>query len=125
MGVWCTSAIINGLLSGISIVLLETGSNANPALAGLSVIFSFVFSVPAVGFVWFVTVIAQALDRKGSELFQLVLRTAFFTACLAAVFFINTMGTEFLKARYAVACSIVVSALAAILLFRNQLKTYE
>lgn len=125
IGVWFVAAIINGMLSGLSIALLEAGSNANPGTVALSVIFSFVFSVPVVGFVWVVTVIAQSADKTGNELFQLVLRTAFFTACVAAIVFINTLGREFLEARYAVGCSIVVSALAAILLFRNQIKTYE
>lgn len=124
-GIWFCAALVNGLLSGVSIILLETDSNANPGTLGLAIIFSFVFSAPVVGFIWLITVIAQVTNKKGNELFRFVLNAAFFTACTVAIIFINTLGTEFMKARYAAACCIVVSALAATLIFRNQIKSYE
>jgi hypothetical protein len=124
-GVWFIAALINGLLSGLSIMLLDASSYANPGTLALSVIFSFVFSVPVVGLVWFVTLMAQVVNKNGNDLFYFALGTAFICACVAALVFINTFGSEFMKARYAAALCIVISALAAVLMFRKQIKTNE
>ncbi|MFM6926012.1 MAG: hypothetical protein ACKOU7_10965 [Ferruginibacter sp.] len=121
-GVWFISALINGLLSGISIIFLDTAPNVNPGTLALSVIFFFVFSAPVVGLVWFITLMAQVADKKENELFQFALGTAFICACAAAFIFINTIGKEFMKARYVAALSIIVSALTAVLMFRKQIK---
>jgi len=124
-GIWFIAALINGLLSGISIIFLDKAANANPATLALSVIFSFVFSAPVVGLVWFITLMGQVADKKGNELFQFALGTAFICACVAALIFINTIGMEFMKARYVAALCIIISALAAVLMFRKQIKTNE
>ena len=124
-GVWFIAALINGLLSGISIIVLDTTANANIGTLGLSVIFSFVFSAPLVGLVWFIALMVQLSDKKGNELFQFILGTAFICAVAAGLIFFYTLGTEFMKARFVVALSIIVSALAAILVFRKQIKTNE
>lgn len=124
-GVWFTAALINGLLSGISIIFLDKAANANPGTLALSVIFSFVFSAPVVGLVWFITLMGQVANKRGDELFQFALGTAFICACIAALIFINTIGTEFMKARYVAALCIIISALAAVLIFRKQIKINE
>ena len=68
-GIWFTASVLNGVLSGISILVLDSGDMYNGAgELGLSVIFSFVFSVPMVGLVWFITLMGQAADKKGSDL---------------------------------------------------------
>jgi len=124
-GIWFIAALINGLLSGLSIIFLDAAENANPGTLALSVIFSFVFSAPVVGLVWFITLMGQIADKKGDALFQFALSTAFICAFVAALIFTYTIGKEFMKARYVVACCIVISALAAVLMFRKQIKTNE
>jgi hypothetical protein len=124
-GVWFIAALLNGLLSGTSIIFFDTAANANIGTLALSLVFSFVFSAPVVGLVWFIVLLAQAADKKGDNLFQFALSTAFFCAIAAALIFIFTLGTEFKQARFVVALSIIVSALAAVLFFRKQIKTNE
>lgn len=126
LGVWFIASLLNGLLSGISIAFIDS-SSFNEAMQNLafSIFFSFVFSVPLVGFVWLVTAIAQLAGKKGDPLFQLILSTALFCALAAAVVFINTIGTEFKQVRYIVGLCIIISALGAILIFRMQLKRVE
>ena len=125
-GIWFAASLLNGVLSGISILVLDSGDMNNGAGSfGLSVIFSFVFSVPMVGLVWFITLIGQAADKKGNELLQLALGTALFCSVGGALVFIYTIGTEFKDARFVVGFCIIVSALASVLLFRKQIKTNE
>jgi len=125
-GIWFTASLLNGVLSGISILVLDSGGMNNGAgTLGLSIIFSFVFSVPMVGLVWFITLIGQAVDKKGNDLLQYILRTALFCSAAGALLFIYTIGTEFKNARILVGLCIVLSALASVLLFRNQIKTNE
>lgn len=124
MGVWFTASFLNGLLSGICLAVFGADSYAGTlGNIGLSYIFSFILSVPFVGFVWLVTIIAQANGQKGHSLFQTILSTTFICAGLAAIFFITTMGTEFKDARFVVGLCIIISAVSGILIFRNQLKT--
>jgi hypothetical protein len=124
-GVWFTASLLNGLLSGISIVVFDTAANANMGSLVLSVVFSFVFSAPVVGLVWFIVLMAQVADKNGDHLFQFALGTAFICAIVAALIFIFTLGVEFKQAKYVMALSIIVSALAAVLFFRKQIKTNE
>jgi hypothetical protein len=125
-GIWFTASILNGVLSGISILVLDGGDMYNSAGAlGLSVIFSFVFSVPMVGLVWFITLMGLVADKKGNDLLQFVLRTALFCSAAGALIFIYTIGTEFKNARVVVGLCIIFSALASVLLFRKQIKTNE
>lgn len=126
MGIWFIASLLNGVLSGISILALDSGlMQEGPAPVALSIIFSFVFSVPMVGLVWFITLMAQVADKKGNELLQFVLRTALFFSAAGGLVFIYTLGTEFKNARFLVALSIIISALTAVLFFRKQIKTNE
>jgi hypothetical protein len=126
VGVWFIASLINGVLSGISILVLDSGGINNGAgTLALSVIFSFVFSVPMVGVVWFITLIAQTADKKGNDLLQFVLSTALFCSAAGGLVFIYTIGTEFKDARVAMGLCIIISALASVLFFRNQIKTNE
>lgn len=125
-GVWFMAALLNGLLSGICIMLLERNwMNKDMSTLPLAVVFSFVFSAPVVGLVWFIVLMAQVADKKGNELFQFALGTAFICAMAAALIFIYTLGAEFLNARFVAAFSIIISALIAVLMFRKQIKTNE
>lgn len=125
-GIWFTASLLNGVLSGISILVLDSGGMNNGAGSfGLSVIFSFVFSVPMVGLVWFITLMGQATDKKGNDLLQLALGTALFCSVGGAFIFIYTIGTEFKNARFVLGFCINFSALASVLLFRKQIKTNE
>ncbi|MEP7238321.1 MAG: hypothetical protein ABI685_10665 [Ferruginibacter sp.] len=122
-GVWFIAALLNGLLSGISIAVLDSYSISD-AMANLfsSFVCSFVFSVPLVGLVWFVTIMAQLADKKGDPLFQLVLSTAFLCSIAGAVLFIYGFRMQFANARYVVGLGIIISALTAVLFFRKQIK---
>lgn len=123
IGIWFTASLLNGLLSGISILLLEKNwMEGNAGSIGLSFIFSFVFSVPLVGLVWFISLLAQASDKRGNELLQFVLGTALFCAAAGGLFFIYAFAAEFKNARFFIALSIMVSALSSVLLFRKQIK---
>jgi len=125
-GIWFTASLLNGVLSGISILVLDSGGMNNGAgTLGLSVIFSFVFSVPMVGLVWFIALMGQVTDKKGNDLLQFVLRTALFCSAAGALLFMFTIGTEFKNARVVVGLCIIVSALTSVLLFRKQIKTNE
>ena len=123
MGVWFIAGLLNGLLSGLSIALLDS-SSVNEAMGNLmlSVVFSFGFSVPLTGLVWLVTIIAQLAEKKGFALFQMVLGTAMTCSAITALVFINTLGKEFMNARYIAAAGIVFSAMTAVLVFRKQIK---
>lgn len=123
IAIWFTAALLNGLLSGITIAAIENSSmKAYMGNIFLSVIFSFVFSAPLVGLVWFVTIITQFQEKKGHELLQLVLGTALICSLIGAILFINTLGTELKDARYLVGLCICISAMASILIFRKQIK---
>ena len=125
-GVWFIAAVLNGLISGISIAMLDSGST-NDAMGNLvaSFVFSFAFSVPFVGLVWLVTIMAQVAEKKGDSLLQLVLRTALFCSMGGAFIFIYVFKREFATARFIAGPGIIISALAAILMFRKQIKTIE
>jgi hypothetical protein len=126
IGVWFIASILNGISSGICIIVFDSGFIAAGAGAILlACVFSFFFSVPLVGLVWLVTTIAMANGKQGFALFQIILAAAFFSALIGAVFFINTFGTEFKQARYAAGLCIIISSIAGVLSFRNQLKTNE
>jgi MFS family permease len=126
VGVWFTASLLNGVLSGISIIMLDNNAmNDGAGTLALSVIFSFVFSVPMVGLVWFITLMGQAADKKGNYLLQFVLGTALFCSASGALIFIYTLGTEFKNARFVVGLCIIISALASVLFFRKQIKTNE
>lgn len=125
-GVWFIASVFNGLLSGISLATLDsTSMNDAMGILVLSMFFSFVFSGPMVGFVWFVAIMAQLAEKRGDELFQFVLRSTLFCAITGAVIFIYTLGAEFKNARYVAGFCIIFSALASVLMFRNKIKTNE
>lgn len=121
MGIWFAASLINGLLSGICLSVFDNKEYGNGTL-GLSLIFSFVFSIPFVGVVWLVTAIAQLSGKNGDSLFQMVLGTAFICALAGALFFISAFDRDFSSGRYAVAAAIIISAVSAVLLFRSPLK---
>jgi hypothetical protein len=123
-GVWLIAALANGFVSGILIIVLDDmyGKGGVGTLL-LSLIFSFVFSAPVVGLVWFIALMAQIKNKRGHDLFQLVLGTTLIVASITAVIFIFSIGTGFMKARFFVALCIIFSALSAVLFFRKQIKT--
>jgi hypothetical protein len=125
-GVWFIAAMLNGLISGISIATLDSGSK-NDAMSNLfaSFVFSFAFSVPFVGLVWFVTIMGQVAEKKGDPLLQLVLQTALFCSIAGALIFIYAFKMEFGTARFIAGPGIIVSALSSVLMFRKQIKTNE
>ena len=126
IGVWFVASLLNGILSGICIMIFDKDEfNGSAGVVILACIFSFICSVPLVGMVWLTTTIAMANGKQGYALFQIILATTFFCALVGAVFFINTFGTEFKQARYAAGLCIIISSIAGILSFRNQLKTNE
>ena len=126
IGVWFIAAMLNGLISGISIAMLNSGS-ANEGMTNLfaSFVFSFAFSVPFVGLVWFVTIMAQVTAKKGDTLLQLVLRTALFCSIGGALIFMYAFKREFATARFIAGPGIIISALTAVLMFRKKIKTNE
>jgi cation transport ATPase len=124
MGIWFTASLFNGLLSGICLSVLDNKEYGNETLR-LSVICSFIFSIPFVGVVWLVTTIAQVSGKKGAALFQLVLRTTFFCAVAGALFFIGIFSRDFGNGRFAVGASIIIAAVSAVLLFRLSIKGKE
>jgi hypothetical protein len=125
-GVWFIASILNGLLCGISLAVLDSGFiNRTVLILCYSIIFSFVFSTPMVGLVWFVTIMAQLAEMKGDILFQFVLRTALLCSIAGAVIFVCTFGTGFINARYVAGLCIIISALASVLFFRKQIKANE
>lgn len=126
IAVWFVASFLNGLISGTAISILDSGSkNLGADGMSLSFILSFIVSIPFVGLVWLVTVIAQAQGSKGHALFQTILTTSFICAILAAVFFINTIGNDFANAKFIVGLGIIISAASAVLFFRNQFKADE
>lgn len=126
IGIWFIASLLNGVLSAFSLEVLDNGRlNGGASTLALSIIFSFVFSVPMVGLVWFITLMGQAADKKGNDLLQFVLRTTLFCSAAGALLFIYTIGAEFKNAKIVVGLCIIFSALASVLLFRNQIKTNE
>jgi hypothetical protein len=126
IGVWFVASLLNGILSGICIMIFENDEfNGSAGVVVLACVFSFICSVPLIGMVWLSTTIAMANGKNGYALFQIILATAFFCALFGVVFFINTFGTEFKQSRYAAGLCIIISAIAGVLSFRNQLKTNE
>lgn len=123
IGVWFIASLVNGLLSGTGIAIL-CSSSVNEAMGSffLSFVLSFVFSVPLVVLVWLVTIAGQVNNKKGDSLFQLVLQASLFTSVAAAIIFINTIGKEFLLARYVTGLCIITSAFISVLFFRKNIK---
>ncbi len=126
MGVWFTASLLNGLLSGICIVISEKNKFSGiPGTIILVCIFSFLFSIPFVGFVWLVTVIAQAYQQKGHSLFQTILVSTFLCAVIGAIAFISVFGNEFKQVKFAAGLCIIFSAVTSVLIFRTQLKNND
>lgn len=124
IGVWFVASLLNGALSGISISIFDSEKFIDsPEIILLSCVLSFVFSVPLVGLVWLVTVIAQLGGKSGHSLFQVVLATAFFCGLTGALIFIIAFGNEFKEARFAAGACVIISAMSSVLIFRKQLKT--
>lgn len=121
MGIWFAASLLNGLLSGIYLGVFDNSQYGNGTL-GLSVFFSFVFSIPFVGAVWMVTTIAHLAGKKGYALFQVALGATVICAFAGALFFISAFNRDFNNSRYAVAAAILISAVSAVLLFRSPLK---
>jgi predicted membrane-bound spermidine synthase len=125
-GVWFIASLLNGLLCGISLAVLESSFiNSSSQTLVYSMFFSFVFSAPVVGLVWFIAMMAQLANKKGDELFQFVLGSALLCAVTGALLFIFTVGKEFMNARYVTGLCIIISALSSVLFFRKQIKTNE
>ena len=125
-GVWFIASLLNGLLCGISLAVLENSFiNSNSQTLAYSMFFSFVFSAPVVGLVWFIAIMAQLAEKKGDELFQFILGSALLCAVTGALIFIFTVGREFMNARYVTGLCIIISALSSVLFFRKQIKTNE
>jgi hypothetical protein len=123
-GVWLLASFINGVLSGICLMLCESKNFGNETF-GLAMLFSFVFSVPLVGVVWIVTTAAQLNGTKGFSLFKTVVITATICSIAGAVLFVMVFNREFKEASYGVGLSIILSAITAVTIFRNQFKNYE
>jgi hypothetical protein len=123
VGVWFIASILNGLLSSICMLFLTNDTAGMNGVPGLSFLFSFILSVPFVGMVWFVNMIALSCGQKEFSLFQVILKATLLCSVLAAILFVNTLGKEFKEARYAMGLCIIVSAMGSTLFFRNQLKT--
>ena len=121
MGIWIVASLFNGLLSGICLTVFDNAEYGNETM-GLSLLFSFIFSIPFVGLVWLVTTIAQVSGKEGSALFQLVLGTTIICAVAGALFFIGVFSRDFSDGRYAVGASIIIAAVGAVMLFRSPIK---
>jgi hypothetical protein len=124
LGIWFAASFINGLLSGLCIILLEP-QTAYYSFGTIlfSIFFSFFFSMPLVGGVWVITTVVQLYGSKENVFFQIVLGVTLIASIIGALFFINGLGNEFMGAKYAVGVCIIVSALTAVLTFRKQLKS--
>jgi peptidoglycan biosynthesis protein MviN/MurJ (putative lipid II flippase) len=123
--IWFAASLLNGLSSGICIAIFKKqGFGADAGSIGLALICSFIFSVPFVVVVWVVASVAIASGKKEDALFQTILGASLILGMVGAMFFILTFGSgEFKESRYAVGTCIVVSAMAAVLLFRKTLKS--
>ncbi len=126
LGIWAIASLVNGLLSGIAIAVLDNNSLSYPVgTLALAVVFSFAFSAPMVGLVWFIGIMAQLAEKKGDALLQFILGTSFVCAIAGALLFIYAFRDEFPNARYVTGLCIIVSALMAVLFFRKQIKAIE
>ncbi len=121
LGIWFIASLLNGLLNGACLTMFDDKTYGNETL-GLSMLFSFIFSIPFVGAVWLVTTIAQLAGKSGVALFQLVLGTALFCAIAGAIFFISAFGSDFGNGKYAAGLAIIISAVSAVMIFRSPLK---
>ncbi len=126
IGVWFVASVLNGILCGISISVFDSGSFIDATeKVMLSFTCSFLFSIPLVGLVWLVTVIAQATGKSGHDLFQVVLTVTFICGLMGALFFITAMGDEFKDARFVAGLCIIISAMGGVMVFRKQLKAED
>ena len=123
IGVWFISSLLNGIISGIVIMLGENGwSSHNDDVIFFAMLCSFLFSIPFVGLVWFVTMLAQAHGREGHTLFQVILKTSIFSGVIAAIIFIKTFSADLKGISWLGAISIIVSSVSTVLFFRKPLK---
>ena len=123
-GIWLLASFINGVISGICLSVMSSEEFGNETFS-LSMVFSFLFSVPLVSIVWVVTTVAQLAGSKGLSLFKVVVLAAVCSALTGAGFFITAFNKDFKEASYAVGASIVFSAITAVTSFRNQFKKYD
>lgn len=124
IGVWFIASVLNGVISGICLSTAEPGAYGNETF-GLSMIFSFIFSIPLVSVVWFVTFIAQLAGVGGFPLFRVVVIASIICAAGGTIFFIAAFEREFKEASYAAGAGIVVSAVTAVTIFRHTIKKHE
>jgi hypothetical protein len=122
-GVWFVASVINGLLSGISLLL--AGSINEPGLIWLCIIFSFIFSTPLVAGVWLIATIAYAAGKTGFALFKITVIATLVFAIIGAIFFIAVFKNEFKSGSYAVGASVIFAALTAVTVFHKQIKGHE
>jgi len=124
IGIWAIAAIINGVISGICIGIIELNEpNALMGVICIAVLFSFVCSAPVAGLTWLITCIAQRKGKHGFDLFKVSFLSALICSSIAAFLFIQILGNEFKNVNYALGICIVFSAISSILLFRNKIKT--
>ncbi len=124
IGVWFVASLLNGLIAGISLSM-GAPDEYGAGTFGLAMIFSFIFSIPLVSVVWFVTFIAQLAGASGFPLFRVVVITSLICAIAGAVFFIASFQRDFKEASYAAGFGIIVSAITAVTVFRHSIKKYE
>lgn len=123
IGVWFVASLLNGILSGVCILIFEGNAfNASAGTVVLACIFSFACSIPLVALVWLVTVVAMACGKYGHDLFQIILTAALSCALIGAIFFLLTFGNEFTGAKYWIALCIIITAMSGVLVFRQKLK---
>ncbi len=123
VGVWIVASVINGVFSA-TLLLLANDSFTEETFnkSGLAILISFVASIPFVGLVWVVTIIAQAGGKKGFALFQLILAATITTSIIAAIFFYNVFYGEFKQVTSLAAAGVVIAATTSVLLFNKQFK---
>ncbi len=123
VAVWLVASLVNGLLSGICITVFDNDDGQfHNDVFGLTIFFSFLFSTPLVGLVWFVATIASLAGSSSHKYYQSILGTTLLASLIGAVFFIAAFKSEFHNSCYAVAVSIVLSAITTVLLFHKQFK---
>jgi hypothetical protein len=117
--IWFVASVINAVLS--SFLILSSWDEGVFFIFFLSLIFSFVLSMPILLIAMLLSSLLLSV-KVMKNIFQVVLLVTFFVSLAGALFF-KAFLHEVNKGPFPLCIAIVLSAVLAVIVFRNKLKT--
>jgi hypothetical protein len=122
-GIWFFAAAINALLSATITGFFVPGCPFLLSMYLIVVTASYILSLPFVVLAWALATNFFIQGSRGEKLYQQVFSCSFYVGILGSVLFSRFLAEAFGKAWPGLACSIVISPVCAVLVFRKALKS--